>query len=912
MHFRTIRDVDCDSCNEARAISLDERIYSRSPMDVDYPETSIFDFHVFELLGRGGFAQVYRAKSIITGQEVAIKMIDKKAMLQHGLTNRVRREVEIHSRLKHPSILELYTCFEDANYVYLVLEICHNGELQTYIRQNGPVSEDVARHYLKQLISGLVYLHSHNILHRDLTLANLLLTKDMKVKIADFGLATKIEPGEDHKTMCGTPNYISPEVASHGQQGLETDVWSVGCMFYTLIVGRPPFDTREVRSTLNRVLAVDYELPTTLSPEATDLIGCLLKRHPQERIKLRAIAQHPFMCKKAVNPRLMETSNDSGIDSMARTPLGCLTNNLTRSSTTKSEASAEPHSRPPLGLLSAALSDAQYQVSSTPYFQTFPRQSSFSGTIGSAGSVPPKSAKSASNTLPRSGTLDQESYLQMGTARVTLPSCPSAPNPNRGLTSLSGLSMSSVSRPTGCTETVTAQTKPDTRRSQSRDSSRRPVGVRSRMGSGSNSVESRPSPLNGRRLRPMRTYTRLAVINIFDDESVCVEFLRGSQGKRKESMGRKPTDPSCFNGDRQLVVMEVMGIDRTGMQIVVYQPGSLSHGVPLDTRGLFETSQSSEPCDSTQQSGFPPRAQPGDHVSLFWLDKLPEKYWKKYQFVSKFITMVRAHTPKITMYSQRAKCMLMENGPPADFLAEFYEDETRIACSADGSIRITQIDPGSSKPVSIILDSDRSLTALAPTTRGLLDYVSEQREKCQTFEKLLSASINQCSTIDELRSCPFPAIIGRRPKPAGIVHSNSKSAAPAQTSLCMVNCGSTLADLPATLLDLISPSVAPDQRCAQIFSTSSKPVFIPQVGWADQRSADELQVQFNDGAQLLLTYDRSLVRSIHFTPPPHPDGTVGQMATAQRYTTSDPLPDEVHRRLELMPLVIQHLRMQSS
>ncbi|VDL98432.1 unnamed protein product [Schistocephalus solidus] len=133
------------------------------------------------MLGRGGFAQVYRAKSVITGQEVAIKMIDKKYMHQYGLAHRVRREVEIHSRLKHPAVLELYTCFEDSNYVYLVLEVCHNGELQAYIRQNGPVSEDVARHYMKQIISGLLYLHSHNILHRDLTLANILLTKDMKV-----------------------------------------------------------------------------------------------------------------------------------------------------------------------------------------------------------------------------------------------------------------------------------------------------------------------------------------------------------------------------------------------------------------------------------------------------------------------------------------------------------------------------------------------------------------------------------------------------------------------------------------------------------------------------------------------------------------------------------------------------------
>lgn len=121
------------------------------------------------------------------------------------MSNRVRQEVEIHSRLKHPSILELYTFFQDQNYVYLVLELCHNGELHRYLKQSmRPMNEAEAASIMRQVISGLLYLHSHQILHRDISLSNLLLTKDMQVKIGDFGLATQLKtPHEKHMTMCG-------------------------------------------------------------------------------------------------------------------------------------------------------------------------------------------------------------------------------------------------------------------------------------------------------------------------------------------------------------------------------------------------------------------------------------------------------------------------------------------------------------------------------------------------------------------------------------------------------------------------------------------------------------------------------------------------------------------------------------
>lgn len=156
---------------------------------------------------------------------------------------RVNQEVKIHKDLKHPSILELYTFFEDANYVYLVLELAQNGELHRYLKDNRRVlTESETAHILIQVVRGLLYLKSKNILHRDMSLSNLLLTNDFKVKIADFGLATHIsKPDEKHTTLCGTPNYISPEVASRASHGLPVDVWGLGCMMYTLLVGKPPF-----------------------------------------------------------------------------------------------------------------------------------------------------------------------------------------------------------------------------------------------------------------------------------------------------------------------------------------------------------------------------------------------------------------------------------------------------------------------------------------------------------------------------------------------------------------------------------------------------------------------------------------------------------------------------------------------
>lgn len=195
------------------------------------------------------------------------------------------------------------------------------------------MTEAETANVLMQVVNGLLYLKVNSILHRDMSLSNLLLTKDFKVKIADFGLATQLtRPDEKHMTLCGTPNYISPEVASRASHGLPVDVWGLGCMMYTLLVGKPPFDTNGVKLTLTRVVMSDFTLPSYLSAEAKDLLSRLLQKNPKERIHIDDVVKHPFMTKYSV-PTISKYNNtiasvDSGLMTMSSDAMS--TQNLTK------------------------------------------------------------------------------------------------------------------------------------------------------------------------------------------------------------------------------------------------------------------------------------------------------------------------------------------------------------------------------------------------------------------------------------------------------------------------------------------------------------------------------------------------------------------------------------------------------
>lgn len=208
-------------------------------------------------------------------------------------------EIKIHRSVKHAHIAQFTHFFEDSECVYILLELCQNQSLNELLKRRKRLNELEVKCYTYQIIAALKYLHSHRIIHRDVKLGNLFINDKMMIKLGDFGLATKLDfEGEKKRTICGTPNYIAPEVLE-GRVGhsYEVDIWSLGVIIYTLIIGKPPFETTDVKATYSRIKRNQYTFPdhVQISEEARDLITCILTGDPSARPSLDQISAHPFM-----------------------------------------------------------------------------------------------------------------------------------------------------------------------------------------------------------------------------------------------------------------------------------------------------------------------------------------------------------------------------------------------------------------------------------------------------------------------------------------------------------------------------------------------------------------------------------------------------------------------------------------
>lgn len=249
-------------------------------------------------LGEGGFAKCYEAYDIETNDRRCCKAIWKKAIKSDNEKEKIRSEIRINSTLKHNRIVTLYSCFEDENYVYIILEMCDKQSMMDLLRRRKYLTEEETRYYLVQILDAMEYCLSMRVIHRDLKLGNVFITSDMTVRVGDFGLATQLTEFEERKkTICGTPNYIAPEVLfDRDGHSFEADMWSIGVIIYTLIIGIPPFQTSNTKKLYSKIRTCDYSFPSNrkISNDAKDLIQKMLTNNPDERPKFDEIRNHPF------------------------------------------------------------------------------------------------------------------------------------------------------------------------------------------------------------------------------------------------------------------------------------------------------------------------------------------------------------------------------------------------------------------------------------------------------------------------------------------------------------------------------------------------------------------------------------------------------------------------------------------
>ncbi|EHK16588.1 serine/threonine protein kinase [Trichoderma virens Gv29-8] len=272
------------------------------PSSTDRPDGAVY--HVGKLLGKGGFAICYTGQLLPSKQKYALKIV--KSQMPSKMEQKFQTELQIHSKMRHRNIVQFFRAFSYVNCTFLALELCPNGSLMDMVKRRKGLTEPEVRFYSVQISGAIKYMHSKGIIHRDLKMGNIFLDHQMNAKIGDFGLAALVVTGRDMQTirrttLCGTPNYIAPEILEKGKKGHDhmVDIWSLGIIMFAMFTSKPPFQSSTTDEIYRRARERDYEWPSAevsqkyISQEAKDLVATMLEDADQ-RPDPDAIVQHPF------------------------------------------------------------------------------------------------------------------------------------------------------------------------------------------------------------------------------------------------------------------------------------------------------------------------------------------------------------------------------------------------------------------------------------------------------------------------------------------------------------------------------------------------------------------------------------------------------------------------------------------
>lgn len=274
------RDKSYDNTFERKAIS---------------PLKHIGPFALGEKLGEGTFGVVRLGTHLLTGEKVAIKILEKVRILEQADKTRVEREIKILKSLRHNTIIQLYSVIQTVSSIYLIMEYASGKELFDYIVLKKRLQEIEACRFFQQIISGIEYLHKLRIVHRDLKPENLLLDNKRNIKIVDFGLSNMYNSGQLLVTACGSPCYAAPEMINGKKyKGILVDIWSSGITLFAMLCGYLPFEDNNNDVLYQKISEGKFNIPNYVSEQAKDLIRGLLATEPTKRFNISKIQAHPW------------------------------------------------------------------------------------------------------------------------------------------------------------------------------------------------------------------------------------------------------------------------------------------------------------------------------------------------------------------------------------------------------------------------------------------------------------------------------------------------------------------------------------------------------------------------------------------------------------------------------------------
>jgi len=268
-----------------------------------YPSTKMKFYKYGRLLGKGAFGKVNLCLHVLTGRLVAIKSINKTKLKNERYKQKIQLETSIMKSLSSSNyIVKIYETYQTKKHFCIVMEYICAGDLLSYIRKRSKLNEQIAKFIFKQIILSLQFIHSQNIVHRDIKLDNILIDLNNNIKICDFGVSKKISNNDKMFEQCGTPAYIAPEILKNkGYEGFSVDIWSCGVVLYAMLSGTVPFKGNNLNELHDLIMKGKFNNINDISNDAKHLIKCLLEVDPKKRISINNILNHPWLINVDVN-----------------------------------------------------------------------------------------------------------------------------------------------------------------------------------------------------------------------------------------------------------------------------------------------------------------------------------------------------------------------------------------------------------------------------------------------------------------------------------------------------------------------------------------------------------------------------------------------------------------------------------